>query len=902
MKNITNFFSNHFLIFLVILVIISYGQLLFMQPWQEDNVIFFKVAHIDEQAGYLGKGIHGEGVYRHIITPYYLLYTIFGYNIVLFYSLALTFFFLSTLSVYYLFKNLINENSGRIASFLFGAGYIAYDGFVRIYNSISSSLGIIFLSWLFIFYWRYYKYKNTIYYFVAVLFYYLALEFSYIRTHYLLLPVIFFEFILFSIPFSFKKLFQSIFRSLPFILIFYKLYIEAGDSRKESILELVKSLVAGHLENTFSFFSTLGNLVIPDKIQGAILSITTAYKDPLDLIIAEAFFFCFFSTLIILLIKAQKKQKLILLPLFFLGIAWLFLSNYFFSKTTLIYSTPDTILASFIGGIFLVLGFTAVIKLKNNNQKLFLFFLLLIIGNLASYAAYTPTTPYTTGYRYLAHSFIGLIGIMVLIVNQFIKNKFPYYIAVSFGLMLLFLGITNMREIVETKSNRIDKFYTQLKNQVKYFPKDSLIYFDIQDNPEAISWFKVAFSVAEMPNTTAIAWRYGIDRYDIQMFNEYPELFAEIKKSNTNPSKIFTFFLTKDRLINTSERFRQIATNSTQLQTNLTLNMPTKINFKKSEEFTDISQEDLIINLPKPAVSLTPLELEFSIKSLPINLTNVVFPLKYQDTLNNPIYTNPELQKLAFEYQKEKKRNLTEAKYTTSSQWQDRIKSHLHDNDLSTIWQADRILWGSEKAYFVIELKEPQILSKLIWINGFANNTPTKYSIDLSLDGQKWETTTSINSSVRLEPTDVQITSFKPASAKFIRMNISETLSGDSPGIREAWALQEQFANLNLKFAEAFSNRPFDYIPTFKSFLQLIENIEKVGTAKISWMGDKGNYWISTNESSLRIIYDGVTRNYTVIIPPGGTEVNQIKISDMSIPEPIMINSIQIKSKNILNI
>src|SRR3990167_3960762 len=107
MKLIINFFSRRYPLFLAILVLVSYGQLLFMQPWQEDNVIFFKVAHINEQAGYLGRGILGEGPYRHTITPYYLLYKIFGYNIPVFYSLMLLSYFFSTVCIYYLAKEIL---------------------------------------------------------------------------------------------------------------------------------------------------------------------------------------------------------------------------------------------------------------------------------------------------------------------------------------------------------------------------------------------------------------------------------------------------------------------------------------------------------------------------------------------------------------------------------------------------------------------------------------------------------------------------------------------------------------------------------------------------------------------------------------------------------------------------
>src|SRR5690348_1899409 len=116
-------FKSLLLIFLVAMV--SYVQLLWMQPWQDDNALMFKIAHINEPAGYLGNGLFGSGAYRFTATPYYFLYQIFGYNQPVFFLTCLIFYFLAASTVYFLFRKLVNQRVGLIAALIFSSGYIA---------------------------------------------------------------------------------------------------------------------------------------------------------------------------------------------------------------------------------------------------------------------------------------------------------------------------------------------------------------------------------------------------------------------------------------------------------------------------------------------------------------------------------------------------------------------------------------------------------------------------------------------------------------------------------------------------------------------------------------------------------------------------------------------------------
>lgn len=870
-----------------------------MQPWQEDNVIFFKVAHIDERAGYLGQGILGSGVYKYIITPYYLIYSLFGYKIIAFYALDLFFLFLATVAVFLLGKNLMNRQIGMMTSFLFAVGYIAYDGFVRVYNSISSSLGVTFLSLLLISYWKFYKSRAKIFYILAVFFYFCAVEFSYIRSHYLILPVIVFELLFFSTPIKLSKIGWSLLRLIPFIFIFYREYMVSSDSRAASTIKVAKEVFEGKLENTFSFTATLGNLLVPDKVQEILLLISSKlFNEQRGLIFSQAIILLIFNSLVIKIIPKIKYKNILVTFFSIVSLGWLFLSRDIYMIPTLIYSNQSTVLSAFIGGLGILLTVVILFRLKDDLRKLILFFAFLIAANIAAYSAYTPFTPYPSGYRYLAQSNIGWISILVLLTTLAIKKSYYKYVMSGFiiwGIVLLILGLTNMNNIVNNKSRRIESFYTQLKSHVQEFPKGSLILFDIQDDPIAHSWYDVSFSVAEMPNTTAIAWRWGIDRYDIKMFTEFPELISTVKDNKVDPATVYTFFLTKDKLYNTTFEFRKSAVNSFETPTFPINSLSRPVVLKSESNGTSVSQEEVVVDIHQEVISLVPIRLDLKIKASP--LVSGTFPIKFGNNITiNSIYTDPTSRLLAFDYRINKERILKDSNYFASSQWKDRIVDNLHDGDLDTIWQSDRILWAEKQASFTIDLNKTMNIGGLAWVNGSPNNTPTKYKVEASLDGASWKEVYSASNIVKINTKEIQQVQFKPIDAKLIKVTIEKTISGDSPAVAEAWVIPTKFSQLNIRDIEGFLGNPFAHISSQQSFMETFTSLGGNGNVKVFWMSDKSKNWISTNKSIISVHYDDISNTYSIEISPSGTRLKKIKLSDFVIPGEFTVESLQIKN------
>lgn len=342
---------KHWKLFLMVLVFVSYGQLLQMFPWQDDHALFFKLGNIAGPAGYLGSGIFGQGAYKYTAAFYYPIYLLFGYKTTYYFLLSLIFYVFATLTIYKVFSEVINKKAGIIASFIFACGYVAADGFTRLYNSVGTSLSIILLNLILLFYWRFYKGKGYRWYFLSAASYLLAAEMIRYRTHYVVAVVILFELLFLTFRKATKSIISSIVRMLPFLYIFYRYFVSSSDSRSAQVKELLVSVLHGNFYKLYSFFSSLGNLVVPDWLTRAV------FKH---------------------------------LPKF---------AHLVFGR---IFLNPNLNLGSYEKFVVLVglsaftLSLILFFKLKGQERKLYLFFTIWAMLNIASYAAYQPTVAYET--------------------------------------------------------------------------------------------------------------------------------------------------------------------------------------------------------------------------------------------------------------------------------------------------------------------------------------------------------------------------------------------------------------------------------------------------------------------------------------------------------------------------
>lgn len=896
--------EKYFSVILILIVLISYGQTLRMNVWEDDNALFFKLAHLPESAGFLGPGIFGVGPYKYTATLYIPIYQFFGYNTFFYFAYALIFYILATLAIYKTFSYILGKTGGRITGFLFACGFIASEGFIRLFNSTITSLSIILMSGLLYSYWKFINEKRIIWYFLALVFFTASIEFASARTHYLISVIILFELIFLAFQKPMKSIGYSIFRLIPFLLIFYKYYILAGDSRNSLIGDYLTKIINGEFYIFYGLIATFANLIIPKwliilltDIQSKII-LTTTIGFPF------AKYFLLICTLILVWFTFRKNNyRRFLIPIYMCAlIGWVLLSKMIFTIPILNLDETQMLIVT-LGGMLLILLSVIPVFLIKERSKLSIFLFFWMILNILTYSIYNPEYAYSAENRYLAHSFFALAGLLGLFLvsvkeNQlgFLvqgenNNKLLYKLTLTLILLWgtgnLISSICYQNNILITRSFPTNLIYQQLRDFVPKAEKGDIFYFDLAEGVKG--QFKDAVAVAQMPETTALAWRYGIDRYDITKFEDFEQLRDYLKKNNQDLNHIYTFFYSKQGLVDTSDVVRAFLARGSSLH---------EIKPLRKNAYNQ-STQDLVFDFAESVDSTYPMNLVLNIRAQVPDIESLKYPLSAESTgfLNN--YPDKKLKDLMFSYQKNKKLFFKNASFHISSQWQDNIADNLYDQDLSTVWQANRISWKNHKESITIDLKVPQEIDRLVWVNGFSDQTPVEYKIETSSDGINWLIVKEVSERKRKDRALV-IEKLPVVTAQFIKMTITNTLKGDAPAIAEIWPVPHLFSELDIIKTEEFLTQPFDFVLDKEDLETTLSHVDFKGNVNVYWKSEKSNNWQTNSKAKIYPVYDGVTHEYKLEIPANGTKLSGLKLSSIGIPGNLELQSLSISRSNLL--
>lgn len=873
------------------------GQITQMNVWEDDQALFFKLAHIQAPAGFFGPGPFGLPPYKYAATPFIPIYTFFGLNPMAFFAYLLAVYLITTIVIYKTFKFVLGENGGKVTAFFFACSYITSEAFFRMANSMTTSLSIILACLILASYWKFFKTQKYLYYFLSVFLFFLSLEFAMSRMHYFFAVIILFEFIFLTLKNGWRSIIPSLLRLLPYALIFYNYLIIGGDNRTGNVVSTAKALLQGQFFLLYGFFASFNNLILPDWFIKIFF-----YNNQPKLLILGKYIPVFILGLVLLvcsvfwLILKRFKGVKFLLPVFFIFNIGLFIYLHEIFSTPLLYiTTASDAYKGALGGVILILSFLTLSVI--NRKKLYLFFLLWLLGNLAAYSAYTPTVGYTTVERYAAHSFFALVAIVGLIFSSLPINKQR-----GVGLFLvIFLGLGNaynsylyQKSIVQNRSLPTKTFFKDFKKYVPNLKSGDLVFIDV--DKEARHLYKDSIGAAMMPDTTAFAWRYSIDRYDFKLTSDFND-FIKLATESGQLSKIHTFWYSKQGLVDTTSDLSNYLTKNlkfTQPQTDLP--KTSKIEIKKDEEKSLYNQGDVLINLKEPIKSSIPIKLSLNIAAN-LLLDEATFPLIKKGSREEDVnlWSDASLRELAFGYQREKQDFYQSSTLEVSSEWNERKRENLLDKDPNTAWQSDRIKWDDSFSFIKIKLSSVQTIDRIAWVNGFALTTPTNITIQSSVDGVNWEDLTNYKSIKKIEDNEIKIIDFKPITTEYLRMVITETITGDSPAIAEIWPIQSKFSKLNIQEAERFNEDPFLTIPNYRIYLDSLANIANIGKAHIYWEKNSGTGWQTTVDASIPIIYDSKVHQYQIKIPPGGTQMSKLLISNITIPGLLELKSIQLE-------
>ena len=885
-NKLIKFIFKYYLAIILLILVISFGQTLLMIPWQDDNALFFKLTHIQERAGFLGSGIFGERAYKYTAFFYYPIYLIFKFQPVYYFGINFILYGVSVYILYRIISKMINNQVGMMTGFLYACGFIGSDSFIRLFNSQITSLSIILVSTFIYTYWVFYKQKKNVWYFISLFIFFLAAEFARARTHYMIAVPVVFEllFLTFNKPII-KSIFFSILRIFPFVPIFYR-YVILEDYRSGGVGDLLNSLLKGEIYKIFGFLSSFSNMILPDWFTKNSLNSTNGvfYSWGFALVMLIMCIFVFVKF---------KRQRLYSLSLLTTSLIWGYLSLNIFIHPAL-HVTQEQIYLAFIGGQLVLLFIFGFFLIDKSKKLLYIFFLAGIFINLAAYWAYSPTLVYEKINRYLSHSFLYLVILLPLLVYSIKNNK----ISNIFFVIVFFWGLGNMygsflyqRQIYLNRVVPVNSFYKKLDDYLVTIEKGDILFFDVAD--DARSYFSDAFSVAQMPDSTAIAWRYGIDRYDFEMFQTSSDFFNYLQKNTVDKQKIHTFFYSKAGLIETTNDFILY----------LDSNKIDDLDIKISDSYPIF--DNIIINnqIDKSSInftkdlsffSLIPLDLLVQISGYPLSTKEIKFPFSYglENTMRNNFRDNQDIY-LTSRYKKYKE-EFKKTKVSVSSDWQDRVVSNLIDGDYNTSWQANRLLWLKDAQFIFIESDNKTLFNKLVFVNSYSDNTPLEFDILGSDNNSDWFLIKAYKSDLRLKNGDMQIVDFIPQSFKFLKINFKKTLNDDSPALSELWLVPSEFDDLNIIQTEKYLENSFKNIPDANFYNQLLKDNDYVGTIELSWWNNKNFGWQTSFDSTAKVIFDGKSRWYKIKVTPGGTKINQLKFLLKDFPAKFKIHAIKV--------
>lgn len=883
LRKVVSFFKNNYLLFLTLIVFISFGQMFGMLPWEDDNAILVKFMDMDQPAGFLGKGFWGEGPYKYTAAFYYPIYYLFGYSAPAFLGYGFVMYLLSVFVIYKVVSSVLGEKYGKISSFIYAAGYIASDGIIRMFNSVVTSLSVILTSGFLYFYWKNSKKRNVVSYLLSVLLFFSAIEFTRVRTHYLIASVILFELV--SFPYlkkmkgKLKGARNALLRLLPFIYIFYIYFIKNGDPRAGRVGVFINSLIKGDFSQAFGFFSTLTNLIIPDYLTNRFNLMQGA---PLYLMLGLLF-------VILFSLFVKNKKKMVLIGGLLLVFLWYQLSRNIFNTPLLNLNINQTSLA-FLGVVIFTFFISVIFVIKKEVKKTYLFFLLWFFASIASYSAYLPTTIFGTMHRYFAHSFFVLAifySVFLMGINNVILKKLLTFAVILLGVTNLYKSFNFQRWVLEERSRPVVAFYDELKKDLPEIKKGDVLYFDVKRDSDR--YFRNAIAVSQMPDEGSISWRYGIYRYDFKNIYDFEALEALIKNGEVNIDQVKTYYYSKETgLVPTTEEFRKLFSGKIS-KSNYVINMSFQSELLKGDKGTLWIAGEMVYDVVSDISCVVKPRISLGLSGSSVNVNNISFPLysNKSDLTKKDISINE-----AFDYLRSKNIFLANSRVFVSTEWQERVGLNLIDGDSGTRWQAHRVLWKSAFEYFGFDLGSIQSFDRLVWINGFANSSPTKYFVEVSNDKTNWVKVGEFVNSERLEAGVLQETAFKPQTARYVRVVFTETLDSDSPSISEAWIVPSRLTSLNIAEVESYLHNPFSLIDSKESYYKTVELLGNKGEVQIYWKSDASDAWETDFNSKAEIVNDGLIREYEFKIPCKGMKLEKIMIVPKSFPGTLNLHSL----------
>ena len=865
-------------ILIVLLTTLAFHQTLRMYFWQDDYAFIFRLQHLNEPAGQFGKGFFGQGPYRYIYSWAVPLYQWFKIEPFWYLLYSLVFRLVSLVGVYLFAKELTNRRLGLAAAAVYGSSFIGMETMLRITNTYQTHAGILLATLSFYLLVKFFKSRQLLHYGGALVLFFLAMESAFVRSHGLIVAAAGL-FALQSI--GNRQWYKNALLFAPFLALFAKIYLVNGSDNPEISEYLTTAWSGQGAINGLRALNIIGNTLVPDVVLDYLISLGTPLLKSAQLV----------NTLVVALINLPvfalvrlTKQRLALPGQSGLSVV---IATIVFSITVISLALKTTLIKDLVPAQTVV-GFAALVTIgwliavlwrtKRQTAIALAAGIIWLVANLLVYHLRAPSNLFESTDRYLTYSTVGLGLLVASLTGLYASTEQLFWQLIGLVIVInLGLNINYQYRFVHRLSLPARRFYRELKSQLPVINKGSVVLFDVKKDPELGFQFRNFFHVASMPESTAIAVHYGIDRYDFTLVDSFDELLKQFDQATGPIDKIQTFYYNGE-LTNTSGQVRAALAG----QGKETI-------IAQDKQYQAGPDNPLVID-----------QLKFD-SSSPVELI-----LEAQADIGPPVNQRLEAELPAqdqraqtFEYLKAAYQYRLTTTVSASSSWQHNQPKHLTDNNPATFWIADRGLWAEKQTESIIlDLGAIKSINRTLFVNAHPTRTPTRYQLLVSTDGTNYQSVKTTILTEGLEAEAIQLDQFEPTAARFVKMAITASSGGDAPSLAEFEVIEDRFSSVDVSKARNLERTPF------------ADGDEANAEAARSFLKNGGGQLeikIKTNRSTnfeeqfglIRPILDNKLHRYSVILKPGGTQLESVMIKPLNFPAALKIKQIIIRQPSL---
>ena len=532
----------------------------------------------------------------------------------------------------------------------------------------------------------------------------------------------------------------------------------------------------------------------------------------------------------------------------------------------------------------------------------------LVIAGLVAYLLFNPDFVIAGISRYHTYTQLGFVlyiasGFFLLralspksIIKASITLLLGAYILASSAATLAYTTALNKNHSFPAK-----RFYQELKTFLPELQPNAFLYFDKTNKlPYDSSEFT---RVGRLSTEAAFAAMYATPMQYLRYTENFEDIAAFASEHPDNTENIYSFYVSENRLLDTTKYVRAWFENPTE-----TIDLTTKWQTKDSIQ-THVATCDnrYSVGIPPTVTSpklnirsVTPVTLQFSLRITPLDLFPFTFPYYQSDvtheeeTIGEAVTKHPSLSPKTLQgliaLQTESSKQVV-SEVTTSSYFPPDIPGYAADGDVRTLWTADVTAWNRDKhASVTLDLPFAQEIQRILVTPGSMQRLLTAIRVAVrQQDSGPWQEIQTVNDANMSEYEPYEI-AFSPVTAKQFLLTITQTNTRLAPQIAELELLSSTWKNMTLPDIIGYRTNPYTSVPDIFTMQQLRSAWQYTQPLRLYWKKDKDWDFRRRNYVEFPALADGALRTYTITIPAGGRTLEKLRLAGFIIPSTISLD------------